>query len=140
MTASKGSRAIPFFLRYVDIATAWKAALFLGVVVFAINMSHGVWAALPAALKQAAYTFFAAGFIVRLCENLVVKKALGVIAFPLAVIIPSLVAIGLTFLVHSLKGTPLPLHSTIPTMLMAPPAFMVWAWRSKKVHLAGESK
>jgi len=121
-----------FLARYVDIATAWKAALFLGVVVFAINASHGAWAALPAALKQAAYTFFAAGFIVRLCENLVLSKTLGIMAFPLAVMIPSATAIGLTFLVHSLKGTPEPFHSTIPTILMAPPSFIVWAWRCRK--------
>jgi len=121
-----------FFVRHVDISTAWKASLFLGALVFAINVSHGAWAALPAALKQAAYTFFAAGFIVRLCENLVMNKSLGLMAFPLAVIIPSATAIGLTFLVHSLKGTPEPFHSTIPTILMAPPSFVVWAWRCRK--------
>ena len=120
------------FLSHVDVSTAWKAALFLGVVVFAINYSHGPLAALPAALKQATYTFFVAGFIVRLCENLVMKPALSALAFPLAVILPSCIAIGLTFLVHSLKGTPEPLHSTLPTILMAPPSFTVWAWRCRK--------
>jgi len=125
-------RVLPFFTKYVDVATAWKAALFLGVLVFCINVNHGAWAALPAALKQATYTFFAAGFIVRLCENLAMKHELGVMAFPLAVIVPSCIAIGLTFLVHSLKGTPEPLHSTLPTVLMAPPSFFVWAWRVRK--------
>jgi hypothetical protein len=120
------------FLQHVDVSTAWKAALFLGLVVFAINYSHGAFAALPAALKQATYTFFVAGFIVRLCENLVLKPSLGMIAFPLAVILPSCIAIGLTFLLHSLKGTPEPFHSTLPTLLMAPPSFTVWAWRCRK--------
>jgi hypothetical protein len=120
------------FLEHVDVSTAWKAALFLGVVVFAINYSHGALAALPAALKQATYTFFVAGFIVRLCENLVLKPSLGAMAFPLSVIIPSAIAIGLTFLLHNLKGTPEPLRSTIPTLLMAPPSFTVWAWRCRK--------
>lgn len=124
---------IGFFKRYVDISTAWKAALFLGVVVFCINIDHGVWPALTATLKQASYTFFVAGFIVRLCENLAIKPALGNMALPLAVIVPSSIAIGLTFLLHNLKGTPLPLHSTLPTILMAPPSFLVWAWRTKKV-------
>jgi len=129
------------FLEHVDVSTAWKAALFLGTVVFAINYSHGTPAALSAALKQATYTFFVAGFIVRLCEKLVQQQSLGMMAFPLAVLIPSCIAIGLTFLLHSLKGTPEPVHSTIPTLLMAPPSFAVWAWRCKKnvVHSIEET-
>lgn len=120
-----------FFITHVDVGTAWKAALFLGIVVFVINYPHGALAALPAALKQAAYTFFVAGFIVRLCENLVNNLSLGILAFPMSVIIPSSIAIGLTFLLHNLKGTPEPFHSTIPTIIMAPPSFAVWAWRSR---------
>jgi len=121
-----------FFLRHVDVSTAWKAALFLGLVVYAINFSHGALTALPAALKQATYTFFVAGFILRLCENLVIQKSLGQLAFPLAVVIPSSIAIGLTYLLHSLKGTPEPFYSTLPTILMAFPSFSVWAWKKRK--------
>ena len=121
-----------FFIRYVDFSMAWKASLFLGVVVFCINLDHGALAALPAALKQATYTFFVAGFILRLSENLAIKQELGVMAFPLAVIIPSCIAIGLTYALHNLKGTPEPLHSTIPTLLMAPPSFTILVWRFRK--------
>ena len=121
-----------FFLKYVDVSTAWKAALFLGVVVYAINFSHGALAALPAALKQAIYTFLASGFIVRLCENLIKQVRPMVVAWPLAILLPSAVAVGLTFLMHSLKGTPEPFYSTLPTLLITPPAFAVWAWRSLK--------
>jgi hypothetical protein len=121
-----------FFLRHVDVSTAWKAALILGVIVYAINFSHGALAALPAALKQATYTFFVAGFILRLCEKLSANAGLGIMALPLAVIIPSSIAIALTYLMHSLKGTPEPFYSTIPTILMAFPSFSVWAWRSRK--------
>lgn len=125
-------RLINFGARYIDYSTAWKAALFLGLVVWVINLSHGALAALPAALKQAAYTFFVAGFIVRLCETLIKEIHQQYFALILATILPSFIAIGLTYLVHSLKGTPEPLYSTIPTMLMAPPAFLVWAWRTQK--------
>jgi hypothetical protein len=118
------------FLKYVDVSTAWKAALFLGLVVYAINFSHGALAALPAALKQAIYTFLASGFIVRLCENLIKQVRPMVVAWPLAILLPSAVAVGLTFLMHSLKGTPEPFYSTLPTILITPPAFAVWAWRS----------
>jgi len=112
------------------VSTAWKAALFLGAVVYAINFSHGAMAALPAALKQALYTLLASGFIVRLCENLITKVRPMVIAWPLAVLVPSAVAVSLTYIMHSLKGTPEPLYSTLPTVLVTPPAFAVWAWRS----------
>lgn len=125
-------RLIRFFTRLVDISAAWKGALFLGALVFAINANHGALAALPAALKQATYTFFIGGFIVRLCENLVLSKTLGVLALPLAVLVPAGIAIGLTFLMHNLKGTPLPFYSTLPTIVIAPPAFAAWAWQVKK--------
>ena len=121
-----------FFLKYIDVSTAWKAALFLGLVVFAINYSHGALAALPAALKQALYTLLVSGFIVRLCENTINGIRPMAIAWPLAILAPSTVAVGLTYLMHSLKGTPEPLYSTLPTLLIAPPAFAVWAWRSLK--------
>jgi hypothetical protein len=120
------------FLKYVDVSTAWKAALFLGLVVYAINFSHGAFAALPAALKQAIYTFLASGFIVRLCENLIKQVRPMVVAWPLAILLPSAIAVGLTFLMHNLKGTPEPFYSTLPTILITPPAFAVWAWRCLK--------
>ena len=121
-----------FILKYVDVSTAWKAALFLGGVVYIINYSHGALAALPAALKQATYTFFASGFIVRLCENLINRVRPMALAWPLAILLPSAVAIALTYLVHTLRGTPEPFYSTLPTVLVTPPAFAVWAWRSLK--------
>ena len=121
-----------FFLKYIDVSTAWKAALFLGLVVYAINFSHGALAALPAALKQAFYTLLVSGFIVRLCENVINGIRPMFIAWPLAILAPSAIAVGLTYLMHSLKGTPEPLYSTLPTLLIAPPAFAVWAWRSLK--------
>ena len=121
-----------FILKYVDVSTAWKAALFLGLVVYAVNFSHGALAALPAALKQAVYTLFASGFIVRLCENLITRVRPMALAWPLAILVPTGVAVGLTFLVHSLRGTPEPFYSTLPTLLVTPPAFAGWAWRCLK--------
>jgi len=118
--------------KYVDVSTAWKAALFLGLVVYAINFSHGALAALPAALKQAIYTFLVSGFILRLCERLAKNPALGKTALPLATLVPSAIAIGLTYLMHSLRGTPEPFYSTVPTILMVFPAFAVWGWRAQR--------
>lgn len=128
------SRLGRFGGRYIDYSTAWKAALVLGGLIWLINVSHGPLAALPAALKQAAYTFFVAGFVVRLCETLALRFRRVVVALALATLLPSAVAIGLTYGVHSLRGTPEPLYSTIPTILMAPPSFLVWGWRKRKTR------
>jgi hypothetical protein len=125
-------RLARFAAEWIDHRTAWKAALFLGAVIWLINLPHGAVAALPAAIKQAAYTLLASGFIARLCERLAVRIETAWIALPLASLVPSGIAIGLTYLVHSLKGTPEPLYSTIPTMLLAPPSLLAWGWRKRK--------
>ena len=106
-------------------------ALFLGTIVFFINFDHGLLSGLVAALKQGFYTFFVGGLITRLCENIatISKKITAVL---LAVIIPSVIAIALTYLVHSIKGTPEPLNSTIPTMILAPLGFLWWALQKRK--------
>jgi len=106
-------------------------ALFLGTIVFFINYDHGIVNGLIAALKQGLYTFFVGGFITRLCENIAtISKKLTAIF--MAVLIPSIIAIILTYIVHSIKGTPEPLNSTIPTMIFAPLGFLWWALQKRK--------
>jgi hypothetical protein len=126
------NRLARFSAEWIDHRTAWKAALFLGAIIWLINLPHGAVAALPAALKQAAYTFVASGFIARLCERLAVRIESAWTALPLSSLVPSVIAIGLTYLVHSLRGTPEPLYSTIPTILLAPPSLLVWGWRKRR--------
>ena len=123
-----------FGARYIDYGMAWKGALFLAVMVWFINLPHGPLAALPAALKQATYTYFVAGFITRLCENIAVRIARRPLALFAAVVIPSTIALGLTLLLHTLKGTPEPLRSVIPTLLTAPPAFFWWGRKKRLAH------
>lgn len=114
---------------------AWKGALFLGLVVFGVNAAeHGAMAALPAALKQATYTYFVAGFITRLGENLAVRIEPMPLALLAAVVAPSSIAISLTFGLHSLRGTPETFYSTLPTIISAPPAFLVWGWKKRRDH------
>jgi len=121
-----------FLSRYIDFGMAWKGALLLATIVWFINLEHGPVAALPAALKQATYTYFVAGFITRLCENLAISLKNPFVALSLAIAIPSAIAIGLTFTLHSLKGTPEPLLSTAPTMLLGPPSFLWWGLRNRR--------
>ena len=125
--------------RYIDYGMAWKGALFLGIVVWLINLPHGPWAALPAALKQASYTYFVAGFITRLCQALAVRIEQRSLALTLAVLIPSSIALTLTFILHTLRGTPEPLQSVVPTLLSAPPAFFWWG-RKRRIEVESQKE
>ena len=127
-------KLIVFGGRYIDYQMAIAGALFLGIVVFLINyfVSGNIYGSLTAALKQGAYTFIFGGIIMKTCERLAVgfdnkKKAVF-----LSILIPSIVAISLTFLVHSLKGTPHPIESTIPTMILVIPSTAVWGSRKRR--------
>lgn len=117
--------------RHINYRMAFAGAGVLGTVVFAINLAHGIPLALIAAGKQALYTFLVAGFITRNNERLARRGNHGLLALVVAVTVSSLLAIGLTFCVHSLKGTPEPWLSTLPTVLMAPPGFLLLAWRAR---------
>lgn len=106
-------------------------ALFLATIVLFINLDYGFKAAWPAALKQGVYTFFAGGFLMRFTENLSIKWDDRFLSYTLAVILPALISILLTFGIHSLKGTPEPLLSTLPTVILSPPGFFWWAYKKR---------
>ena len=118
--------------KYFDLKLGLAGALLLGSIVFFINYDHGIGNGLIAASKQFFYTFFIGGFITRLCENIASSIKKDLIAIITAVLIPSLIAVFLTYILHSIKGTPEPLNSTIPTMILAPPGFMWWAVKKRK--------
>ena len=118
--------------KYFDLKLGLAGALLLGSIVFFINYDHGIDNGLIAACKQFFYTFLIGGFITRLCENIASSIKKDLIAIITAVLIPSLIAVFLTYILHSIKGTPEPLNSTIPTMILAPPGFMWWAVKKRK--------
>ena len=120
----------------VDYPAAVAAATLLGSIVFALNRRHGTSSATVAALKQATYTFFVAGFIVKNNERLALKPMDGRLASARAAAVSTCLAVGLTFLVHSLKGTPEPVLSTLPTAVMGPPGFLLLAWRARQRAVA----
>ena len=103
----------------------------MGCIVYWINADHGFWAALPAALKQAAYTAIAGGVLTKICERMAYKFANFSLSIIMGMLVPSVIAVVLTYAVHMLKGTPEPLNSTIPTMILAPIGFIVWGWRRR---------
>lgn len=108
----------------------------LALVVWLINASHGLAPATTAAVKQFAYTFCMGGLMMRLCTRLALQPGGARCVLPVAIGSCSLLTVGATLLVHSLRGTPEPLLSTLPSALLAPPSFAVWAW---KTHADGRS-
>jgi len=126
-----------FLDKHVDYSGAIAGALILGGIVLAINFDHGWERALLAAGKQAAYTLLAGGYMVRFNERIVLALNPAVIAVPAGVLGAGGLAVSLTFLVHNLRGTPEPLNSTIPTMVVVLVGFPVLGVRARYLKLRG---
>lgn len=118
--------------KYFDLKLGLISGLLMGVIVFFINWDHGIGNGLIAASKQAFYTFIAGGIMMRMTENIASQFSNDFVALFSAVFIPTTIAVTLTYLLHSIKGTPEPLNSTIPTMLLAPIGFLWWAVQKRK--------
>lgn len=117
--------------RYIDFRMAVIGSFLMGSAVWIVNIPHGPLGAATAALKQATYTLFFAGLIMKACERLASRDGDPRASLAMSVTIPSMMAIGFTYLVHSLRGTPEPFFSTIPTMVLAPPSFFWWGRRTQ---------
>lgn len=127
-------RIAVFGSRFIDYKMGFMGAGVMGCIVFGINYygTFEVYGASTAALKQLVYTFLFGGIIMRGCESLATRIRKRILALAAAIIIPSAVAIGLTFSVHSMKGTPKPVESTIPTAILVIPSTAVWGYRKRK--------
>lgn len=126
-------KAAKFSHRFIDFKIGIAGAVFLGGVVFGINYftTHEIVGSFTAALKQASYTFLLGGIFMKGCENLATKIKKRTLAIMAAVVIPSALTLILTFTMHNFKGTPKPLESTIPTLLIIP-ATAVWGYKKRK--------
>ena len=133
-SSNLASRILRFSKKYIDFRMGVAGAVVMASIVFYINY-HGTqdtWGASTAALKQGTYTFFFGGVIMRMSELIatgVINRRVALIA---ACIIPSLVSLSLTFGVHSLKGTPKPIGSTIPTAIFVIPSTLVWGFIKRR--------
>ena len=129
-------RLLRFGKKYVDYRMGMAGAVVMASIVFYINY-HGTqdtFGATTAALKQGTYTFFFGGVIMRMSELLatgIIKRRVALIA---ACIIPSFVSLSLTLGVHSLKGTPKPVYSTIPTAIFVIPSTLVWGFIKRRKY------
>ena len=116
---------------WFDLRSGVIGALMMGTVVFAINFSYGVGSASIAGLKQAAYTFFAGGLVVRLCTRLAERPGpRGVVVF-VAFFVTTAVTLTAVFCVHTLRGTPEPIWSTTAVAILGGPSFATIAWRTQ---------
>ena len=103
-------------------------AIIMAFIVYLINADHDPSGAQIAAAKQFMYTLIMGGIFTKLVENIAIKWDEKWMSLFLAVLIPSLTTIVLTYFLHMIKGTPEPLNSTVPTTLTAPISFSVWAY------------
>ena len=118
--------AVPF-----NFQMGLVGALLMGALVYGINLSAGWQGAAIAAGKQGLYTFLFGGLIVRFSENLSIRFLSKLKAILIAVVIPTLIAITATLVVHTFKGTPKPVLSTLPTAILAVPGFLFVAMKRR---------
>jgi len=125
---------IAYIQKFINLKFGLIGAFLMGGIVFIINLEHGWQLSAIAGLKQWMYTFLFGGVIIRLLEYLlsITKSWKRNRLFSVAII--STFTSLLVFFVHSLKGTPEPLLSTIPTILMSPPGFLYLATKFEKKH------
>lgn len=119
--------------RFIDYKIGLAGAIVMGGIVFAINYfsTYEIAGSFTAALKQASYTFFLGGTLMKSCEYIAVTIKGRKWAILASVIIPSVFTLFLTYSMHSLKGTPKPFESTIPTTIIIP-ATAVWGYKKRK--------
>lgn len=119
--------------KFIDYKIAVSGAIVMGGIVFSINYSatHELTGSLTAALKQGTYTFFFGGVLMKSCELLATGIQRRAIAILASVFIPSVFTLLLTFVLHSMKGTPKPLESTLPTLIIIP-ATAIWGYLSRE--------
>ncbi|MBW2418598.1 MAG: hypothetical protein JRH19_08630 [Deltaproteobacteria bacterium] len=131
-TRATGIRGIALKLGdYLDVKSGLAGGVLLASIVFCINYSHGLEGASSAAAKQFVYTFFMGATIMRICTSLSLRPGSDLPVLLVAILVPTAVTVGATFLVHSLRGTPEPILSTIPVALISPPSFTFWARRTR---------
>lgn len=120
--------------KYFDYKIGLAGGLVMAIVVFFINYSatSELTGAFTAALKQGIYTFFFGGSIMKICEIFATRISNKNLALMLASLIPSFISLALTFGLHSLKGTPRPVESTIPTAIFVIPSTAVWGYLKRK--------
>ena len=112
----------------IDLKMGLVGAVFMGGLVFWVNIDYGLGLASIAALKQFTYTFFFGGLFLKMAENLATNQENRYAGIVMGGVMPMILTAMLTFALHSAKGTPEPLYSTLPTIIFATISFTSWSW------------
>jgi hypothetical protein len=126
-------KGLKFFSKFIDFTSAIAGALIMGFIVGYIKRKFGAWPATTAALKQGAYTFLFGGMLTKLLYVIAGKIPGKFASSIISSLIVSLITVALVYAVHSMKGTPMPLESTVPTAILAPFGFTFLAYRQKRI-------
>jgi hypothetical protein len=126
------------FKRFIDIRLGIIGAIFMGSVVAYINSDSGIFPASIAALKQALYTFFIGGVIIKILDLIVNRIQKKVYAYVVSIAVATFLTTSMVYIVHCMKGTPKPIDSTIATVILAPPGYIYLAYFKRKNHHSPE--
>lgn len=118
--------------RFFDLRMGGAGSIVMGVVVYYVNHEHGFSLAIVASLKQAFYTFFIGSLLSKLCENLSISFENKLLAVAMAVFTTTALSAILTFILHSIKGTPETINSTLVTIALAAPGFLWWSLKQRR--------
>lgn len=118
---------------FIDYKMGIAGAIIMAIVVFFINFysTDNTAGSITAALKQGTYTFLFGGILMKGCENLATKIRVKYLALVASVIIPSALTLFLTYELHHFKGTPKPVESTLPTLVIIP-ATAIWGYKKRR--------
>jgi len=118
--------------KFIDYKIGFAGAIVMGGIVLGINYfsAHEISGSITAAIKQGSYTFIFGGTLMKGCEYLATNIRKRRFAIVASIVIPSVFTLLLTFGLHNLKGTPKPIASTIPTLIIIP-ATAVWGARKR---------
>jgi uncharacterized membrane protein len=125
-------KLVSLISKFIDFPSAIAGAMIMGVIVGYINRKFGAWPASTAAMKQAAYTFLFGGMLTKLLYIIAAKIPGKITSTIFSALIVSVITVALVYAVHSMKGTPLPFESTLPTAILAPFGFYFLAYRKKR--------
>lgn len=130
-----------FISRYIDVKIGLLGASMMGIVVFIINYfpTSLLLLSLVAALKQAFYTFFMGGAVFRATEYLATHINNKFFAILAGAFIPFVATCFLVFVLHSFKGTPRPIESTIPTLFVIT-GTLYWAIKKRNAMEKNQGK
>jgi uncharacterized protein YacL len=134
--------------KYIDYRIGFFGCVVMSLLVFGVNYREtaetlgqaNIVGSLTAAIKQGVFTFFFGGVVMRFSERLATEIEKLPLALISACILPSALSLILTFGLHSLKGTPEPLMSIIPTAILIIPGTAFWGVIHRRKKDALEKK